>query len=240
MRTILLLSIILFLLFPCVATSQGVSDLYRLRDELQSNIDDLTEQLARINLKIKEIELQQAKEVQQSYETVAYSPQPERSATASIRSPSRDFGDNYSCSTLMKSEKDEFTGKVMTSIAEGIVVSDDETTGFGINLFSRDDNDLIFLTIKTVGAGNCVEERDRIYINFVDGSKMELVHMGGFDCDATATVYFGRGYGNRRKLKELSEKRIEAMRVWVGDKYVDKRFSGENSLALMNAVRCFY
>lgn len=236
MNSKLLLSVILPICLSFSSFAQDIDDLYRIRGELQSNIDDLTSQLARINLKIKEVELQQSR---QSESTSYRSATPERNATASISSERRSFDDRYSCNTLTKSEKDKFTGNVLTSLAETVVVSSDGQNGFGINLFRRDDNELIFLTIKTVGAGNCVNERDRVYINFADGSKMDLWHMGKFDCDATATVYFGRGYSNYKKLKMLAQKRIAAMRVWIGDSYVDEELTEENSLALMNAIKCF-
>ena len=244
MRKKTYLLIILFFTVSYTSSAQSVEDLYQLRVELQSNIDDLTNQLARINLKIKEIELENANQSQQSYErptTSTYSSLKEnRSVTASVASTRSNFDDNYSCNTLMKTEEDKFTGKLLTSMAEGIVVSSDSKNGFGINLFSREDSKVIFLSIRTVGAGNCVRERDRIYINFLDGSKMELAHMGDFDCDATSLVYFGGMYGGRKNLGELANKRVSAMRVWVGDSYVDQEFTEENSLALMNAVKCLY
>ena len=145
---------------------------------------------------------------------------------------------NSDCSNFIETTEDKMTGKKSTAAKSTIVVSTDGgKKGFGILLLQSSTGGLI-LSIQAVGAGSCVDEGNKINILFADGSKLELASEGKFNCKGNATVYFGGIFGKKRQLEELRTKKIQTMRVWTSDGYVEKDFTEDNSNEFMQTANC--
>ena len=142
------------------------------------------------------------------------------------------------CSNFIETTEDKMTGKKSTAAKSTIVVSTDGgKKGFGILLLQSSTGGLI-LSIQAVGAGSCVDEGNKINILFTDGSKLELASDGKFNCKGNATVYFGGIFGKKKQLEELRTKKIQTMRVWTSDGYVEKDFTEDNSNEFMQTTNC--
>lgn len=147
--------------------------------------------------------------------------------------------DSGDCSKYIVTETDEVSGKTYTSAAKTTVVSKDGgKKGFGIYPMLGGNGKSIIVSIQAVGAGNCIDDDDKINILFRDGSRMELVSEGKFNCDAKATLYFGGVFGKKKQLEELCTKEVKVMRVWTSDGYVEETFESEQSVELMNTMNC--
>lgn len=144
---------------------------------------------------------------------------------------------SYECSDLIKINTDKITGETGVLAKDYIIVSDDGgKTGFSILLFKSSDR--IVEIIKAVGAGSCIDDVDKVNILFRDGTRLELLNNGKYNCDAKFTLYFGGIYGKKKELELLKTKEIESMRVWTSDSYVEKDFTPEQSKLLMKIIEC--
>ena len=94
-----------------------------------------------------------------------------------------------SCSALTEIKTDKVTGKTSTTNKEPIIITKDDKNGIVINIIKFSEG--LILSIKAIGAGNCIDEGDKIYVLFSDKSKLELASDGDFNCDSKATIYFG-------------------------------------------------
>ena len=142
------------------------------------------------------------------------------------------------CSQYIETTEDKMTGDKSTSAKETIIVSTDGgKKGFGIFLMQSSRGGSIF-SIQAVGAGSCIDEGAKINILFTDGSKLELINASDFNCKGNATVYFGGSFGKTNQLKELQTKKIQTMRVWTSDSFVEKDFTKENSNDFFQIVHC--
>jgi hypothetical protein len=144
---------------------------------------------------------------------------------------------SFTCQDLILTELDKVTGETYISAKELLVVSQNGgKTGFGIYLMKVTGG--IALNMTAVGAGNCIDDDDKMNILFRDGSRLELTQDGDFNCKSEFVLYFGGSFGKKRALEELGTKQIATMRVWTSDGYVEEDFSEQLSLQIMKTIDC--
>lgn len=142
------------------------------------------------------------------------------------------------CNNWIETVTDKVSGRISTGAKKLLIVStDDGKTGFGIHMIIMEKGQLI-LSIQAVGAGSCIDEGDKINLLFTDGSRLELASDGKFNCEGNATVYFGGIFGKKAQLNILKTKKIETMRVWTSDSYVEKDFTEENQNEFFHVINC--
>ncbi len=145
--------------------------------------------------------------------------------------------DNVGCSDLIETTSDKVTGKTYTgSKGKIIVASEDNKKGFGISLLKGQTS--IIVSIQAVGAGNCIDDDAKMNVLFRDGTRLEMINQGKFNCDASFTLYLGGSFGFKKQLKMLCEKEIETLRVWTSKSYVERDFTTSESAKLMNSLSC--
>ncbi|MFY9352842.1 MAG: hypothetical protein WBI52_07565 [Bacteroidales bacterium] len=146
--------------------------------------------------------------------------------------------DSSDCSNWIDTVIDKVTGDTLISSKKTLIVSTDGgKTGFGIWMMQSSVSDLI-LVIQAVGAGSCIDEGEKINILFTDGSRLELANDGDFNCEEEATVYFGGIFGKKKQLEELKTKKIQTMRVWTSDGYVQEDFTKDNQEEFYHVINC--
>jgi len=146
--------------------------------------------------------------------------------------------DPNDCSNWVRTEEDKVSGVSFTSMKEYLIVSKNGgKNGFGITLMLTDRNTII-LSIKAVGAGGCIDKGGKINILFTDGSRLELASDGDFNCKGNATIYFGSVFGKKKQLEELKTKKIDVMRVWTSNSYVQENFDDDQAEQFKNAINC--
>lgn len=145
--------------------------------------------------------------------------------------------DTSSCADYIETSTDKMTGKQSTYGNRVTVSGDGGKTGLSLFLLNGINGALI-LSIQAVGAGNCIDKGDKINILFKDGSKLELYSDGKFNCDGNATVYFGGVFGKKTVLNQLKEKKINTMRVWTNNSYVEEDFSEDNGNDFYHTINC--
>lgn len=77
-------------------------------------------------------------------------------------------------------------------------------------------------------------------ILFRDGTRLELINDGKFNCEAKFTQYFGGSFGKKKQLDMLRAKEIETMRIWTSKSYVENDFSTDQSKQLIKTIECLY
>jgi hypothetical protein len=146
--------------------------------------------------------------------------------------------DSNDCSNWIKTKEDKVSGKSFTTMKDYLVVSNDGgKKGLGISLMSTEKNSII-LNIKAAGAGGCIDKGAKINILFTDETRLELATESDFNCKGNATVYFGDVFGKKKQLKELQTKKIDVMRVWTSDSYVEEKFEVEQAEQFKNVINC--
>ncbi|HNO18873.1 MAG TPA: hypothetical protein PKM24_11255 [Saprospiraceae bacterium] len=146
--------------------------------------------------------------------------------------------DPNDCSNWISTETDKMDGSTSTASKNTIIVSTDGgKKGFGIFMMQGSKGGVI-LSIQAVGAGSCIDEGAKINILFTDGSRLVLSNNGKFNCKGNSTVYFGGVFGKKSELEELKTKKIQTMRVWTSDSYVEKDFTTDNQEEFFNVINC--
>lgn len=144
---------------------------------------------------------------------------------------------NSDCSAYISTEVDKVTGKTSVASKDMLVVSQDGgKNGFGIYVMQGSGSTI--LSIQAVGAGNCIDDDNKMNILFRDGTRLELLNDGKFNCDAKFTLYFGGYGGKKNELEMLRTKEIETMRIWTSKGYVEENFTSQQSKELMSVIDC--
>ncbi|APA65656.1 hypothetical protein [Maribacter sp. 1_2014MBL_MicDiv] len=141
------------------------------------------------------------------------------------------------CSDIIETTVDKMTGKSSTAATETLIISNDGGKN-GLGIYALNGANSTIVVIQAVGAGNCMDDDNKVNILFRDGSRLELYNNGKFNCEAKMTLYFGGIFGKNKQMKELASKEIETMRVWTSKSYVEKDFSSYQSKQFMNTVKC--
>lgn len=144
---------------------------------------------------------------------------------------------SYDCTNLIVTETDKVSGEVSTAASDMLVISKDGgENGFGI--YPMKGTKSVIVSIQAVGAGRCIDDDDKMNVLFRDGTRIEVVNSGKFNCDARFSLYLGGVFGKKRELESLSSKEVETLRVWTNDGYVEEDFSTDQSKILMNTIYC--
>ena len=142
------------------------------------------------------------------------------------------------CSNYISTEVDKVTGESIVGAKEMLIVSKDGgKNGFGFYILKTDRGSIIF-SIQAVGAGNCIDDDDKMNVLFRDGTRIELVNDADFNCDAKYTQYFGGVFGRKKELEMFRTKEVETIRIWTSDGYVEEDFNSEQSKQLLHTVDC--
>lgn len=144
----------------------------------------------------------------------------------------------YDCSNYILTNVDKVTGESRVGAKEILVVSKDGgKKGFGFWMLKGTKGSIIF-SIQAVGAGNCIDEDDKMNVLFRDGTRIALTNESDFNCDAKYRQYFGSVFGKKKELEMFKTKEVETIRIWTSDGYVEEDFSPEQSEQLMRTVSC--
>lgn len=142
------------------------------------------------------------------------------------------------CSKYIDTIIDKVTGDTMIASKKTILITNDiDKKGFSISLIKERDNGLIF-SINILGTSSCIEENSKVNILFTDGSRLELYNKEKFNCKGEVNLYFARLFGNLQQLNELKSKKIKTLRIWTTDKFIQKDFTDENSICILNTIDC--
>lgn len=144
----------------------------------------------------------------------------------------------FECPDLIESTTDKVTGDVTTGVKESIVVSKDGKNGLGLYAFKARTGIILIVTAISADAGGCIEDNGKMNILFRDGTRLELINQGKFNCDAKFTLFFGGVAGHKKELEMFRTRGIETMRVWTSKSYVEEDFSEESSKTLMKSIDC--
>lgn len=142
------------------------------------------------------------------------------------------------CSNWILTQIDKVDGTSTTAGKKVItVLNNTGKTGFSILIMKYLESG-VALSINAYGAGNCIDQYAKINILFTDGSRLVLSNNGKFNCDNTSILLFGGAFGKINELEQLKSKKIQTMRVWTTNSYVQEDFTEENQIEINNVIKC--
>ncbi|HEX7414583.1 MAG TPA: hypothetical protein VF411_11115 [Bacteroidia bacterium] len=145
------------------------------------------------------------------------------------------------CHKWFTTTTDKVTGDITTAAKKTLIVSTDGgKKGFGIFMMRSDDNNYLYLIIQSVGAGSCIDKGAIINILFTDDSKLEMKNVGDYNCKGKSTINFQAPFDEDHEdgLNQLKTKKIQTMRVWTTDSYVERNFTSTNQMEFLNIINC--
>lgn len=146
--------------------------------------------------------------------------------------------DSNDCSNWITTTTDKVDGETYTAGKNDLIVSSDGgKKGLSIYMFIPKDNALI-LSIHAVGASSCIDDENKINFLFTDGSRLAMVNNAAFNCKGNASLFFGGILGKKRELEQLKTKKIQTMRVWTTDGYVEEDFTTDQQEEFFNVINC--
>lgn len=143
------------------------------------------------------------------------------------------------CGAYIKTEVDKVTGDTIIQSKEPLLilsVKDGVRAGLGIGLIKS--SGWTLLTIGVVGVAACIDDDDKMNVLFRDGTRLELINGGKFNCDGAHTQVFGGTLEQKENLEMFRTKEIETIRVWTSRGYREENFTPKQSKELMNVVDC--
>lgn len=124
------------------------------------------------------------------------------------------------CEKLIRIDADSSRGTYNLSSREDIVVSKEGKDAVKFVFLEIDK--VIIIHIDAMGGGDCVDEMNKIWITFRDGTKLEMPNNGRFNCDGEFSLFFNGGYGNRKELNIFRTKEIAHVKVETRKSLIDK------------------
>lgn len=139
------------------------------------------------------------------------------------------------CDKITEFSTDKVTGNKTQVSKETLMISKDGKKG--ILIYAIRSKGLI-LSMQAYGASSCIDEKAKVNVLFRDGSRLELLNDGKFNCDKDFTFYFGGVFGKTNELDALRTKEIETIRAWTRDGFVEEDLTVQNSVLLMQTIGC--
>mgnify|MGYP006948433096 CR=1 FL=1 len=140
------------------------------------------------------------------------------------------------CSGVLELHEDRMTGnKTFFAPKEHIILTKDGETGLAVAWMLIEN--IIVLSI-TVDGGGCIDEDDRIYFLFRDGTRYDRKNETRFNCTGRAGVNFGGPYGKKADLTNFTTKQLAAIRVSTSKNIIEENLTNLESQALMEGVVC--
>lgn len=141
------------------------------------------------------------------------------------------------CDSYISTEVDKVTGKSSTAAKKTIVVSKDGgKKGFGFFLMNSKNSLIISITVA--GASSCIEDDAKMYVLFTDGTRLELINDGKFNCKSKYTQYLGGVFGKDSELELFKHKEIDTIRIWTSKSYVEEGFNKTQREDFKQTVNC--
>lgn len=149
------------------------------------------------------------------------------------------------CEEWTENHYDKVTGDYTLRSKQTIIVKNDSTKdAFEIAMFKTDKNGILII-IKLSGGKSCIDKFSKINILFDDQTRLEVYNCENYNCDALVGIGLGNsapviigGNDKWEDFKLLSSKKIETLRVWTGNTYVQNDFSELNKREFINTLNC--
>jgi hypothetical protein len=148
------------------------------------------------------------------------------------------------CSSLIETKTDRVTGKSHTGTREPLITKNEaKDEGIASQLFlgnsgGRSNKSSVIWALSVVGASACVDDDNKAYVLFTDGSRLSVTNDGDYNCDRRFVTYYGGMFGKSSELKQLSEKTIEVIRVTTRKGSVERDLSSEQAKELRDSFQC--
>ncbi len=141
------------------------------------------------------------------------------------------------CSDYIQSRTDKMTGNSYSHIKEPLIISTDGKTGFKISLLESKGAIIFSITVVKSGFG-CVDDDASIIILFDDNTRITLITNTKFNCKGDVTTYFKGVFGKEDQLRQLTEKKIQAIRVNSRNGLADQDFSETDAAKFQRSLIC--
>jgi hypothetical protein len=141
----------------------------------------------------------------------------------------------YKCEDVIETSVDKMTGD--KTLSTKAIIPLDKTKNISALIIIGHSSTVMAFTLYCKKL-SCIDEGAELNVLFRDGTKVKLNHTSTYNCKGKFTVYFGDLWGNLDNLRLLSNKQIEAIRVWGSGTAEQEDLTAESSAKLMAAFQC--
>lgn len=141
------------------------------------------------------------------------------------------------CSTLIITGT-EASGQPILSSQLILLSYDGGATGIGMQLAGAPDHRITTLRLTSAGVKNCLSKDTKVEIDYRDGTRDVIASDAIDNCKGVVPIGMGGSFARRDLKAALRTKEVRAIRVWLGDEFVERELSRSNSLTLMHSARC--
>ncbi len=127
------------------------------------------------------------------------------------------------------------------TVKDLVISNDGGKTGFKIFAFNSATSNTTVVTIKIFSDDfklKCVQEGDKVIIEFTDGRRIEMKNFLDLNCDGNSTLSFGVESEYFPYLSELQSKKIQFMGVRASQEYFAYNFNDAQALEFANVIDC--
>jgi hypothetical protein len=140
------------------------------------------------------------------------------------------------CEDIIGTSHDKMTGKSSIDVKDFITVGDKEE---GLNILLLYSDKTLIFSISVNGKVGCIDAKDKMYVLFRDGTRLELLHNAKFNCSGDFTVFFRNAQKNTKEWDVFKSKEVETIRISGSSGSVEKDFLQEQSKKLQKTFECF-
>lgn len=142
------------------------------------------------------------------------------------------------CDQYVTTTTDKVTGQSYTHSNEDFILTNsDGLEALNIIILKRANGSIAF-SLRVLSEVTCIDDKSKMNILFRDGSRLELVNDGKFNCDGRYIQCFGGLCGKKRHLKKMATLEIETIRIGTLNSFVQFDLTNEESLQLLNVFKC--
>ena len=150
-------------------------------------------------------------------------------------------GQPSSCDSYVYTQEDIVTGKLVRGTKAPLIVTDkDSIVGFSIHMALSYESDAIVVNIEVYGGGVCIDDDADVFVLFTDTTRLSTTVSNSFNCDRTATLYFGGIFKKVDICEQLLDKQIKALRVSTANGLVTQFFTKAQAERFRRSLRCLY
>ena len=148
------------------------------------------------------------------------------------------------CDSRLLTQFDSIKEVYVSSVKDDIVIKKDEKNKLILALLAMERT--IILSIIVVGGGDCIDETNKMNVVFRDGTKLEMLNNGGFNCDAEFSIFFGGDFGHKKELGLFLTNEIETIKISTRKSTIDKARNNvvevavppDTSKLIMESITC--
>lgn len=144
---------------------------------------------------------------------------------------------DYVVEDLVTTEIDKMTNETSYRFKDMIRVSNEFTNhSISIMAHTAKNEEFLFFGIFPYGAGDCIEEDNKVIFLFKDKQTITLENTGDYNCENHFTLFLTKAL-YEKSLSYLKTVQLESIRVYTSEGYVEVDLDEIQSLKIQKSIK---